>query len=188
MFGIIVKVVKIFYCDVSKITNVNKLIESLPVLRREYVQTIKDVVRKKQSVLVWKLLEHALSICYDNCKFDFDCDNEFCWFEKSQKVKFSLSHSTNLVVVAISEKPIGVDVERCAEKLLKLNKKFNDCENIEQIAVKWTQNESKFKAKTNGLFSSVSIKDKNGDSYIITACHADNGKVEFLSVNLSDII
>ena len=180
--------VKIFYCDVSTVNNVDCLINSLPTLRRDYVQSISDFERKKQSVLVWKLLERALFLCYSNKEFNFICESDGLWKIKGEKIKFSLAHSLNLVVVAISENSVGVDVENCCDKLLKLKKRYSECDNLEELAIKWTKEESQFKAKDTGEFTSLFVKDNFGHDYIITACHNNADCAEFYSEKVENLL
>jgi hypothetical protein len=78
--------------------------------------------KRKQSFFVWKLLEYALNdIGVKSFNFSFDNGR---WFLTNNEVYFSLSHSFDMVAVAISSQFIGVDIEIVSDKLLKLQKRY----------------------------------------------------------------
>lgn len=81
-------------------------------LRREEIEKCCNSEVKKQKFYVWKLLEYALSD-------SFGLEKRMLNFQKKNNGKwvidgyfFSLSHSGNIVVVAVSESPVGVDIQK----------------------------------------------------------------------------
>ena len=182
--------VKIYYATVSGISVDANLINSLPILRRNYVLSIKDDFRRNQSVLIWKLLEYALQKeLVLNKEIEYiETNGE--WSLKNSNVKFSMSHSKDALVVAVSDKRVGVDVELCSEKILRLSKMFpKDCggvDNEERLTTLWTQKESSFKAKVKGNFFSKSILFNN-DKYVISVCSEDVN-VEFNFINMKKLL
>lgn len=79
--------------------------------RKKELETIKNDEVKKQKFYVWKLLETALEkyLNYDLQDIKFTHLPNGKWI--CNKCHFSLSHSDNVVAVAISDKPVGVDIQ-----------------------------------------------------------------------------
>lgn len=142
--------------------------------RVDYINSINNLDRKKQSYFVWKLLEYVTK----DSNYEFQLHDSGQWVEKNDRIYFSISHSGNLIAVALSDKSIGVDVEKCNEKILRIKRRF-DCKNIKELneiqnlTYCWTKEESKFKCGKAGAFK-YSIVNKDGDEFVITACYCDN--------------
>lgn len=184
--------VKVYYCDISLYDFGEALIEWLPSVRKEYVKSINDEKRKKQSLYVWLLLVYALKDCLNRTDFCFYVDND-AWTIRENGIKFSLSHSDNFVAVAIDSAAVGIDVEKCNEKILKLKSvleplnDFNmELSVIENLTLKWTKKESLFKAKVGKNYSYKKIFDFFEQEYIITAC-SNSESFEFINVDLQKI-
>ena len=178
MFAIIIFIViRVYYSDITNCSYDDSHIEAFPLLRRDYVKSITDDNRKRQSVFVWLLLEEMLKEI--KVKGNFSVDAKGKWRIIGDDVKFSLAHSGNIVIVALTDcEYVGVDVEKCSEKVLKLKNKFKDfnvgnvsC--VEYFAREWTKKESSFKAGKKCEFYSRKIFDKNGDEYFLTLCTKD---------------
>lgn len=174
MFGIINAVVKVYYtditdCDISKVD-----INAFNLIRKDYVNSITDPERKRQSAYVWLLLQKALADI--NVCGNFSVDTKGRWRVIEGGVKFSLAHSGNIVAVAFSQTDnVGVDVEKCSEKVLMLKNKLGqfkatNMSNIEHLTREWTKKESAFKAGKKAEFYSRKIYDKIGQEYFLTLC------------------
>ncbi len=190
MFGIIFSVVKIFYANIENNSCDKSIIQAFNPVRADYVESFTDYGRKKQSLWVWKLLEYALIKVYGNCDFDFEFNGSFFSIVDHPEIKFSLSHSKNVVAVAISNNSVGVDVEVCDKKVLNLKKSlgFEDYytktekDLIEKLTLEWTKKESLFKAKGGKNYRYLKYNDEKFD-YFITVC-CDCNEVEFIKVDL----
>lgn len=169
--------VKVFYSDITNCEYSSADIDAFPRIRRDYVNGISDSDRKKQSVFVWMLLQLAL----DDFKVEgnFSVDSKGRWRIIEGGVKFSLTHSGNIIAVAIGDCDyLGVDVEKCGEKVLKLQTKLGEfrpgnLSNIEFITREWTKKESAYKATKKCEFYSRKVFDKNGEEYFLTLCTKD---------------
>ncbi len=174
---------KVYYSDIKDCVLDNNLIATLPEERREYVRLISNDKRKKQSLFVWKLLEKVLELNEISVScFSRKADGE--WFAKENEIKFSLSHSVNIVAVSISDSDVGIDVEECNEKLLKVKKMLLSKDNnenctVELLARLWTEKESKYKAKINGIMSNITLFNDTS-KYVLSVCGCE-------SVNASQI-
>lgn len=119
--------VKVYYSFIDEPFSVaNEIVENLPVCRREYVNKIIDPEKKRQSVIVWKLLEYALKDFAGNKNF---IDADFYFDGKKFRIKndpvyFSLSHSKGAFAVVISESPCATDIEIMSDKILRCERKI----------------------------------------------------------------
>ena len=177
---------KVYYFDFSN-TEIKNDFRDVLKERYEYISKIFDKNRKKQSYFASKLLEFAFA---EN-NIDYSCGLS-CksgeWFLKNNSAYFSISHSNNMVVVAISKDKIGVDVENIDKKVLALEKKYNlnkrfnsSNEKIEEYTKFWVENESRFKAKIDGQRKLLKVNDGKDNLYLISVVYL--GEVEFIKVN-----
>ena len=183
--------VKVFYSDITNFEFNQCEVDNFPMLRRDYVNSITDIERKRQSTFVWLLLEKALADV--NVSGTFSVDSKGKWHFIDSKVKFSLSHSNNIVAVSVGETEyLGVDVEKCSEKVLKLQAKLGEYKqynlsNIEYITREWTKKESAYKAGKKCEFNSRKIFDKCGEEYFLTLCSKEM-LCDFIYVNAKELI
>ena len=127
--------------------------EIYPELRRKEIEGVSSEQLKMQKLSSWKLLEKALSDSFgytmQELKF---CKNSYGKWE-CDRVYFSLSHTQEMVAVALSDKPVGVDIEnaRAFEKrrVEKLSKKIlcagENAKGSSDLLKFWTQKESIYK-------------------------------------------
>lgn len=179
-----------FFSDISDYKLNSSDIDSILCKdRKDFIETISNDKRKKQSLLVWKLLEFATNNAYPNYQIKFYNDNGK-WVDVEGKVYFSLSHSNNIVAVGISDNPIGVDVEAVSEKILKIKSKFNPADDVanllEYLTVEWTKKESLYKAGESGNFKTTPIFD-NANKYFLTACSKEND-FEFVKIDIKNLV
>lgn len=77
--------------------------------RKDAIEKCKNELHKKQKYCVWKLLEYALARQgFDVPVVDFSFEGGK-WIASG--IRFSLSHSYDYVAVAISDYPIGIDIQ-----------------------------------------------------------------------------
>ena len=139
-----------------------------PIKRQTEIDEVSNIEVKKDKYLVWKLLEYALqkSLNVDIKDVKFTKDETGKWL--CDKCEFSLSHSKNVVCVAISKRPVGVDIEKInpqkdkfLEKILSDEEredyqKLKEKDKIGFLFDAWTRKESLFKKENIKDFS---IKD-----------------------------
>lgn len=101
---------------------------------RDKIDRKKSVVQKKQSLAGYILLYRAMEELYNKKKFGINFNEngkplcDFCFF--------SISHSAEMVICAVSDKPIGVDIQKTKgisprEKYRFFNDRENDYVNQE---------------------------------------------------------
>lgn len=117
---------------------------------------------KMQKYYVWKLLEFAVAQFCDASKVHYRKEDFGKW--KADGIEFSLCHTGNLVAVALSTAPIGIDAEKVTdrfnERLAKRIANDNDCKTEktpEGIAALWTAKESIFKLQNEKSYVAKNI-------------------------------
>ena len=135
-----------------------KIEKVLPKERFDEINGCLDEKVKREKYFVWKLLELALrnatGVNPDFTRFYKGVNGKW----QAQGVEFSLSHSNGVVAVAISDKPVGIDLQvikplkndRLIEKIFteKELEKINALsgqEKTARIIEKWAEKESDFK-------------------------------------------
>lgn len=176
-----------------------------PSLRDEEISACTSEKVQKEKYCVWKLLEYALFHSFGKRIEDVS-------FTKSENGKwscdfchFSLSHSGGAIAVAVSDSPVGVDIERLAavknegriaEKILT----DAEMEEYRRLALSpkraseflleaWTQKESLFKTGAYPKFipsridgaESVQTRqiDVDGETYILSVASKDALQAKF---------
>ncbi|MBR6773356.1 MAG: alpha/beta hydrolase [Clostridia bacterium] len=128
-----------------------------PPLRNEEICACKNKKVKRQKYFVWKLLEYAIenSLGLKMDELTFDKTSSGKWVTNACEI--SLTHSDEVVAVALSINPVGIDIEGVRPIRSSLAKKTLcereyqqfcalDKENQSDYFIKkWTQKESLFK-------------------------------------------
>lgn len=181
---------------VAQIPKISAFEPVVPALRQEEIESVKNPSLKRQKYAGWRLLEYAL-------KNTFGVSMEKLSFSRSANGKwacgvcaFSLSHSKDAVAVALSEKPVGVDIqsagavrdERLAKKILTARETSAyaalTAGREEYLLIKWTEKESLFKKSDETAFrpsqtetAGQSLKTEkltvSGTEYLLTVASDD---------------
>lgn len=155
--------INLYYLDISNADEDYNLIDFCS-LRKDYLSTITDKRRFKQSYYVWKLLIHALKDL--GVKQQIFVQNDNKWELVDGKYKFSLSHSKNIVCALISNDYCSVDVELLSPKIIKLaNKLSSNTQNIVELTKIWTEKECFIKENNSKVYKHFSVSDLEGDEY-----------------------
>ena len=173
---------KVYLLDIEHLI-FNSDLSDIDSCRAKYINSISNKDRKKQSYFVWKLLEYALKV--EGIKDFSFVNNNGKWQLTNEKVKFSLSHSFNMVCVAVDNSYVGVDVEKMGDKILLLEKRYkfsNDNEDkINYLARRFTEEEAIFKANNKGNVISFIVNDNKEKKYSLSVC--TDGDVELIKIN-----
>lgn len=176
--------------------------------RKEEIEKCKSIETRNCKLYAWKLLQYGLKSTLKldlnklrpvkNASGKWTCD----------KCEFSLSHSSNIVAAAISNLPVGIDVElldekRFGEKLLQriateneknFYYKLNNPQKNLYTNELWTKKEAVFKLSGESSFlpqkidtgkcflntGRISNKDR---TFIVTTASASNGEVKYHILN-----
>lgn len=168
-----------------------------PESRRAETNSVRNERLRKEKACAWKLLELAVeSLGMSFRELDFVKNESGKWV--SDKICFSLSHTDRAVAVAVSERTVGVDIEKVSDRAKRVAKKvfsqpeLDACEGEENLYTTrlWTQKEAIFKTLDERVFSpqrivisnySTSTKDieMNGEKYVISVAGECAEKAEF---------
>ena len=185
--------------------------EIFPPARAEETERCSNPEVRQQKYFVWKLLERALfrSLGLKIKELDIKRTDNGKW--ECKECFFSLSHSDNSVAVAVSRKPVGVDIEKFDESRFTralAEKIATALESGELSSLKdehratgalWTKKEAIFKLSGDKVFVPKSIevseyktatrtvKSKDAD-YFITVASADAEQAVFYSDNELEIL
>ena len=182
-----------------------------PKERQNEIERTKNPEQKKQKYFAWQLLQYAFSKEFGNEfeSVDFSLDPSGKWL--CDICEFSISHCDNFVAVAISDQPVGIDIEKISKPKAStfagrtLNKKelaeytlLSDAERTGFLIKKWTQKEAIFKALNSDSFIPVKIDTEDfavfskeilfNDLYYFISVFSQNSMIpifeEISSVNL----
>lgn len=128
------------------------------------LQTMQSVAHQKGFLAVRMLLQHInltdFNLLYDefgkpHLKVEGQKSKDKI-VEREIKKYISISHSHDFSCICISNKPVGIDIEKCKEKTLKITSKYMDVSHIDNLSladkitkatVIWGIKESIFKLK-----------------------------------------
>lgn len=202
------KVIAIFYANVNNL-NIEENIHKLPQIRQQKANKYKFLKDKRLSVGVYLLLAKALDKY--NLKitnYEFKYENNGKPFLSGCPLHFSLSHSGDLVAVAISDDVIGVDIQETRDFDIKLTEMvFNDNDRVyfeksnnkKQAFYKiWTHKESYIKMTGEGLKKNfkdifINYEDENScpfyknypiNGYIISICVPEHRECHIEEITL----
>lgn len=154
---------------------------AFPDAWREYVRSIKDDNRRRQSFFVRVLLLYALKKSGIKAAAFSEKDGRWNISSPLSPVDFSLSHSGNTVVAAINPNgKTGVDAERVSDKIFGAERfLIKDGETAEKpdaetLTLLWTERESRYKLRASGetFYKSEKISGADGE-YIVTVAAED---------------
>lgn len=147
---------------------VSKIPETLPAEplwppeREEYVASMRAPEAYRERYWAWKVLEKALAregISLHSLEFTHARSGKW----SAEGVCFSLSHTDGWVCAAVSDRAVGVDLERTDRKLYMgmFDRVVSPGERIERtpeaLLCVWTQKESIFKCCGEGGFAPNTI-------------------------------
>ena len=189
---------------------INVFIEKIPdkitgqiscKLRLVEIESCKSEKVKRQKTFAWLLLENCakkLGFQPENIEFSKTCNGKW----NCDKFSFSISHSENYVAVAISDCPIGIDLQKdveinsdsLAKKILQSSElvEFNsllETQKHDFVLEKWTQKESIYKMEDVKYFKFENILTSlynvysttlnfDKERYFLSVASKDNKRIE----------
>ena len=151
--------------------------------RRKKADKLISAADKARSVGAGAVLRFAIEDCtsYNYDELTFLTDEKGKPYVAGVPFHFSLSHSGDYAVCAISDTPVGVDVEKETELSEGVKSRFAE------TVLEWTKKEAKGKLTGNGFFDTTPdtyvYTHKKADGYIITVC-SDKKINSFLTYHL----
>lgn len=132
--------------------------------RKEAVRKLRIPQKQKSKIVADNLCRNAIS---DFCrispdKIEFGVTENGKPYAKGLDVNFNISHSGDMVVCAVSDKEIGIDIEKTREINPRISEKFACEKEIEYINSHknglfeiWTLKEAYFKCIGTGLGADI---------------------------------
>lgn len=178
--------------------NINDLTESeyenffclLSQEKREKIERLKDFDDKKRSVCGEMLAKCAIAeLCGKKAEdLVFEVKKSGKPFCKNADIEFSISHSGDFAVCAVSDRPIGIDIQKivpynekiakrvCSDEELKTIK--NSCDKAKEFIKIWTKKEAALKRDEKSIFSKdiknclldKAVKTIEFSDYIVSIC------------------
>ena len=175
----------------------------VPRAREIEIESCSNLKVRQQKYYVWKLLESALMRSFGLKTGEINITKLDSGKWVCDECHFSLSHSDDFVVVAVSQKPVGVDIERCDESrftnalLEKIatsreREELRLVETREERAALWTCKEAIFKQSEDKFFQPGHIETSQystvtksvqgeGGKYFVTVASEDAQSAIFRS-------
>lgn len=170
-------------------------------VRGAQIDSAKNERVKRERYFAWRLLEHAVWHSKGKSLQEIELSLSPSGKWESPHLFLSITHSKDLVAVALSNAPVGIDLEpigsprpeRFAERVLTEEemaeyRSTEECDRLALIYRKWTEKESLFKKEGGTAFIPKEIDTTAGG--VISYELEMNDDIYFLSVatdNLEDI-
>ena len=178
--------VKIGYAFVNDLSIDNLDFSDFCEERKNYVNSIGDEKRKKQSYCVWMLLLKMIKeedIDVNSLKFlRLDYGK---WVCLNLSIMFSLSHSDNVVAVSLAYKDLNaIDVQKCLPSCVTVINKLSNTQafstknmsDIIEATRLFTIKEIKIKGSFNS-FNSTYLKDKDGNDFVLSYAFENDDEI-----------
>lgn len=164
---------------ISGLIEYDSLAQIYPPERKSEIEKAKTPDSKAQKYSVWRLLERAVSDTFAKPLTAYNLTKTQSGKWQSDGFYFSLSHSQSVVAVAISDSPVGVDIEtktfsdpeRTAKKILtptEMQTYYCSEDKPSFVIRKWCEKESIFKMRNLPQFSPC--KTDTDSERVITNC------------------
>lgn len=114
--------------------------------RKAKADKLKNNPDKKLSIAAGELTRKAIAEKFNIDKNDirFRVDKNGKPYIENVKVEFSISHSGNIAVCAISDAPVGIDIERIRDVNISLAKKHFAPDEQKYVFEKWSLSKQRF--------------------------------------------
>ena len=164
--------------------------------RKAEIEKIKNPQVKAEKFFAWLLLEHAVKSSFDYKLSSLNPRKTADGKWVADRIFFSISHSDGIIAVAISDKPVGVDIQRevapraknFAEKVLNERelselRHLSDKDKTGYLIELWSKKEALFKLDGVGVFSPKTVDTK---SFVSSVLMKEAEKSAVLSVASRD--
>ena len=157
---------KIYYADISRLDL--EAVGPLSDYRKKKLETIKPLLKRRQGIGAELLLNEAVRRSWPELKLPMEIETEekgkpFC---RDLPGHFSLSHSGDYAVCAVSSQPLGVDIQKKVEYRADVSERCFSPDEREQLFKAadrdveftriWALKESYLKASGIGIFTPLS--------------------------------
>lgn len=170
------------YIKKVNLDNIKVDLSTINISRKQYLEKLNGNA-KKMSYAAWCLLKE---IVYENYNIDIDLVKlSYNEFNKPiiEGISFNISHSNNIVVVAISDDSIGVDIQLVDDKIYSLSKYIDNSFDKYELTKHFSAIEAFYKQKGTGIKKSL-LKESvtidyqqliniDNNTYVLSVCSND---------------
>lgn len=139
---------KLYHCDISRMSDEDflKAYIKSEETRRAKADKLRKKPAKKLSIAAGELVRQAIAKEFniDPCEIRFRIDKNGKPYTESAPVHFSISHSKNIAVCAISDKPVGIDIEFIRDVNLNIAKRQFAPDEARYVFEKWDLSKRRF--------------------------------------------
>ncbi len=179
-----------------------KMLDLVGQERKNKILSIKNNKNRLQTLFADVLLRAVLctSFGFNNRNLVFEKDSNGKPYLNERQVHFNISHSENMVAVAVSDRDIGIDLEKARQVNPKLTERYFSEKENEYISVNnenwqtrffevWTKKEAILKRSGLGLrvelnkletFEYEFVKTYNVDEFVLSVC-CENQNVSIIN-------
>lgn len=172
---------KLFHCDISKMSDEEflKVYIKSEETRRAKADKLKKKPAKKLSIAAGELVRNAIAKEFNIPASDirFRVDNNGKPYTDNAPVHFSISHSKNIAVCAISDRPVGIDIEYIRDVNLNIAKRQFAPDELRYVFEKWDLSKRRFFEVWTRKEAYVKLIGK-GVSYFPNFSVMGNNKIE----------
>ncbi|EIE5835687.1 4'-phosphopantetheinyl transferase superfamily protein [Listeria monocytogenes] len=209
--------IQIFYVSIEESCELNKLMNSLSLSYVKKINLFKNEISKRQKVVSNVLLLYVLFSNLNSWEFEIEISNFGKKYINNPNIYFSISHSGEYVICAISKSNIGIDIEKSITDTSNLSDQIMSEKEIKLYGYEinltkfWTMKESYLKFLGVGLNkepksltfigqkNEYTITEENEKTYCRTFSFSDEYYVSYATsreqtqstlnmVNMSEII
>ncbi len=194
--------------------SLNRMIETIPPEKQEKLKKYRyDIDRKigvYADILLRILILKACGINYNDIVIMAGKTGK-PYFACTPHIEFSLSHTRNAVAIALSDRPVGIDVEKIRETDLRLAKDIfsekellwlaeGETNQYRRFYELWTKKEAAIKFEGIGLpddLKSVDVTDCSAQKistrhlgdYVVSVCsETDFSEIDIVSITEMELI
>lgn len=139
---------KLFYCDVTEMSEAEfcALYYKSDERRKAKVDRLRKRPAKRLSVAAGNLVRKAIAkeLNMNPADLRFRTGKNGKPFVENARVQFSISHSGDIAVCALSNKPVGIDIEQIREVNVKVARRLFTPDEQTYVFEKWTQVKERF--------------------------------------------
>lgn len=177
---------KLYKIDNENINNYKELFDDLPLIIKDRINKFKNSKRKIESIVGYSLVRILLK--EKNVEFKDIYFNEYGKpYIKDNPIYFNISHSHKYVTAAISDKEIGIDIEKIRTVNIKSTNQIATIKEKEYISTNqkkyfeiYTLKEAYFKSLGTNLNNILNIEFIIDDDKIM--CNDNNCNAYFLNL------
>ncbi len=139
---------EIYHCDISKMSEEEFLNIYLNAdeNRQAKADKLKNNPDKKLSLVAGELVKTAVSEKFniDKKSIRFRAGEKGKPYLENINVEFSISHSGDIAICAISDKPVGIDIEKIRDVNINAVKKLYTPDEQDYVMEKWALSKQRF--------------------------------------------